>query len=106
MRVLRIGTKCGDVSIKSIPNTLEALQEIVGGYIEIAPEPELANIDLVLVCNEEGVLMNLDLNENLFPFFYTGTCFIAATDCEDFCDMSNEQIAWAKDWLRDLWDHR
>jgi len=40
-----------------IDNTLEALQEFVGGYIEVI---YIGN-DLCLVCNEEGKLKNLEV---------------------------------------------
>ncbi len=39
--------------VREIPNTLEACQELVGGYIE----PVTICTDLVLVCNEEGRLL-------------------------------------------------
>lgn len=35
--------------IVTIPNTLEAMQQMVGGYIEVIPLE-----DVCLVCNEEG----------------------------------------------------
>ena len=44
-----------------IDNTLEAMQEIVGGYIETVP----INENIVLVCNEEGKLKNLPKNRDL-----------------------------------------
>ena len=40
-------------------NTLKALQNIVGGYIEVVT---LAP-DLALICNEEGRIYGLPLNE-------------------------------------------
>ena len=43
--------------LKEIPNTLEALKDIVKGYIEMIRLP--FNHDLVLICNEEGKLLNL-----------------------------------------------
>ena len=38
--------------VVTIPNTLEAMQQMVGGYIEVIPLE-----DVCLVCNEEGKLM-------------------------------------------------
>ena len=40
--------------VVTIPNTLEAMQQMVGGYIEVIPLD-----DVCLVCNEEGKLMGL-----------------------------------------------
>lgn len=45
-----------------IDNTLEALQEFVGGYIETVTITE----KLVLICNEEGKIKNLPKNRELF----------------------------------------
>lgn len=49
--------------MKEIPNTLEALKDIVKGYIEMIRLP--FNYDLVLICNEEGKLLNLPPTLNL-----------------------------------------
>ena len=43
----------------TIPNTLEALQEAVGGYIETVTLPEH---NLVLICNEEGSIRDMPYN--------------------------------------------
>lgn len=40
---------------KTIPNTLEAFQDIVGGYIEVVPLP--GNVRMIV--NEEGKLLSL-----------------------------------------------
>ena len=48
--------------VKEIPHTLEALQQEVGGLIEvICPYADLVG----LVCNEEGKLLGLPLNRAL-----------------------------------------
>lgn len=49
--------------VKEIPHTLEALQQEVGGLIEVIyPYADLVG----LVCNEEGKLLGLPLNRGLF----------------------------------------
>lgn len=40
--------------------SLEELQAIVGGYIEVLP----LNEDEIMVLNEEGKILGLDLNDN------------------------------------------
>lgn len=45
----------GMLEERDIDNTLEAMQEIVGGYIEVVPLSDR----LLVVCNEEGKLMGL-----------------------------------------------
>ena len=44
----------------TIDNTLEAMQRIVGGYIQVVKP---WGGDVVLVCNEEGKVLNLPLNK-------------------------------------------
>lgn len=46
-----------------IANSLEAMQELVGGYIEVIMPYES---QVALVCNEEGRLTNLPLNRALY----------------------------------------
>ena len=46
-----------------IDNSLEAMQELVGGYIEVIMPYES---QVALVCNEEGRLTNLPLNRALY----------------------------------------
>lgn len=43
---------------KEIPNTLESLKEIVGGHIESVT----VSSDMVIICNEEGLYLNLPYN--------------------------------------------
>ena len=54
MRVLRIDTG-HRIYWDDLPNTLKALQQAVGGYIEVVPLTE----QLCVVCNEEGKLIGL-----------------------------------------------
>lgn len=49
--------------VKNIDNSLKALQELVGGNIEITSFDE----GVLLVCNEEGRIHNLPINEN-YPY--------------------------------------
>ncbi len=54
MNVLMIDTK-HRMYWDDVPNTLEALQQAVGGYIEVVP----LNEQLCVICNEEGKLLGL-----------------------------------------------
>lgn len=83
--------------VVEIDDTLDALQELVGGYIEsIYPfEDEVA-----LVCNEEGKLRGLPYNRALYDEdgdmyeLIAGNFFIigAPEDAEDFTSLTQEQI--------------
>lgn len=71
-------------------NTLEAMQEIVGGSIE----PVWFDEDTVLVANEEGKLKNLQLNRSIGTDIIAGTFFIVGDDgSEQFVSLTDEQIA-------------
>ena len=76
---------------REIDDTLEAMQEIVGGYIECVFLGE----DTVMVCNEEGKLMGMQMN---FPFrgdSIVGTIFVCGTDDEgDFTDVPITLEEW------------
>ena len=72
----------------TIPNTLEAMQEMVGGFIEIVYLD-----DVCLVCNEEGKLMGLEGNRRVGYDIIAGTFFLAgATDYGEFCSLTQEQL--------------
>ena len=71
---------------ESIPNTLEALQKVVGGYIETVTFAS----DVVIICNEEGRLKNLPYNCNLFGIPFVGTIIFAGVDGEGFADLPDK----------------
>ena len=54
MRVIQIDTNCCQQTT-DMPNTLEALQNAVGGSIQMVP----LTIELCVVCNEEGKVLGL-----------------------------------------------
>lgn len=68
---------------KQIPNTLEALQAEVGGYIEVVN----INSRLVAIVNEEGRMMNLKPNVcNL-----VGTIVFCSFEEDEFVSIHPEQ---------------
>ena len=72
----------------TIPNTLEAMQQMVGGLIEIVYLD-----DVCLVCNEEGKLMGLEGNRRVGRDIISGTFFLAGdTDYGEFCSLTQEQL--------------
>ena len=68
--------------LRTVPNTLEALQELVGGYIETVT----VATDLVIICNEEGRLMDLPYNCEVCGVPFVGTILFVGVDGEDFTD--------------------
>ena len=70
-----------------IPNTLDALQNEVGGWIEITRPFQ----DAAIICNEEGILLDLPANVRYGSVLYFGPIVIAGTvlgpDGEEFTDI-------------------
>jgi hypothetical protein len=67
--------------LKTIPNTLEAMQGLVGGYIELIQTEEGFNV----FCNEEGKLTGLEPNFYLTierTDYLAGQIFVTLDDGE------------------------
>ena len=73
-----------------LPDTLEAMQDVVGGHIEIAyPFSDRACI----VCNETGLLDGLPLNRAVnAETIIAGTFFVCGLGEEDLKSLSKEQV--------------
>ena len=95
MNVLKICPGCKPETV-TIPHTLRAMQEIVGGTIEaIYPYED----EVALVCNDEGKLRNLPLNRAVRDpetgavlDIIAGTFFICGLSEDDFVSLNKEQI--------------
>lgn len=86
----------GQISeIAEIENTLEAFQEIVGGYIEVMPLIER----LVLIVNEEGKLKGLEPNIYVNGDCLVGTVIVTAVDGEEFRSLTVHEIQAVRSWL-------
>lgn len=87
----------GEISrIVTIPNTLYALQELVGGYIEVH---HIGN-GLLLVMDEDGRLKGLPENVRCVQYgTIVGPVFITADQDEDFRSLTTEEIQTARAWL-------
>ncbi|MGN1299454.1 MAG: DUF3846 domain-containing protein [Candidatus Scatovivens sp.] len=73
-----------------IDNTLRAKQKLVGGLIEVVQYDE----DVVLVCNEEGKILNMPPNLVFDYDYIAGNCFVIGDDYErgEFRSLSFEEI--------------
>ena len=63
-------------------NTLKALQQEVGGYIEVITLPYGA----ALICNEEGRILGLSDNGRVCGVDVVGTVLIVGVTGPDVCD--------------------
>lgn len=73
--------------VREIPNTLEAMQEAVGGYIETLTFAT----DCAAIVNEEGKLRGLPVNFELLGEVLVGNVLFVGVDGEDFCSLSEPQ---------------
>lgn len=78
------------------------LQALVGGYIEPCAPVELKKKGIELLCNEEGLLAQLPVNINMFPFFFVGTLVAVGVSGENFVSLTPEQESYLKKWLEAL----
>lgn len=76
--------------IREIPNTLKALQEQVGGFIEVLT----VATDMALICNEEGRLMGLPYNCDVLGISFVGTIMAVGVDGEEFTDVPIDLNTW------------
>ena len=80
----------------SIPHTLEAMQEMVGGCIQaVYPYGD----PVAIVCNEEGKLIGMEPNRairdqesNEIVDIVCGPFFICGLGEEDFCSLTEKQM--------------
>lgn len=69
--------------LEPIRNDLESLQLFVDGYIEAVG----ITSDLVLICNEEGRIRNMEYNVNILNMPIYGPIINAGVDGEEFDDL-------------------
>lgn len=100
MQVIKIDPGCAP-QLADIPNTLEALQQAVGGNIEmITVRLDIRGLrPLVLIVNEEGRLMGLPANGSLMVptaarHLLVGPVLIAQQDRsgEDLCGVTEAHL--------------
>ncbi len=78
--------------LRTIENTLESLQKIVGGKIETVT----MFTDLVVICNEEGRIKEMPFNCKLLGVDFVGTIILAGVDGEEFGDSPEDEKAWRR----------
>ena len=95
MRVLY--KKVGENPVVKIINaSLEAKQELVGGLIEVVPYE-----DVLIICNEEGKILNLPPNVVFDYDYIAGDFFVIGDDYEhgDFKSLTKDEIEYYKNDL-------
>lgn len=74
--------------IAEIENTLEALQQGVGGKLEAVT---LAS-DACVLCNEEGRLLGMPYNTTICGVSFVGPLLIVGIAGEDFAGLTEQQV--------------
>ena len=88
IRVLKIEPGRPPEEVK-MANTLEALQEAVGGLIEVVT----LDSDVCLICNDEGKLIGLPGNRRLRDDIIAGTFVIVGDDGDGgLCALSDDAV--------------
>lgn len=82
--------------VELVENTLSALQQLVGGYIESYTIDE----DLTLLCNEEGLLLDLPYNATIAGNPFVGTVVAVGVRGEDFCSIPSANVPFVLRMLR------
>lgn len=72
---------------REIDNTLEALQELVDGYIETVNLPG----GIVMIVNEEGKILRLTMSFRFNYGLIHGTAVFVGVNGEDFCSLNDDQ---------------
>ena len=75
-----------------IQKDLKEYQRLVNGYIEVAYLPD--DCDVVLICNDEGKINNMELNRDIGYDIIAGPFLVVGDDYEnaDFKSLTDEQI--------------
>lgn len=81
MKAIRKKPGC-EPELIDIDNTLAALQQEVGGYIET-----VSIADVVIICNEEGRLCGLSYNCRFVGVDFVCTILVVGRNKDEFCDV-------------------
>lgn len=81
--------------LMAIDNTLEALQEIVGGYIETFTFSQ----DVTLIINEDGRILGLPVNRDFCGHRFVGPMvFVGYDDEGEFVDLPEDALRYFETW--------
>lgn len=81
---------------------LADLQYLVGGLIQPFTPPEMRKRGITLLCSEDGLLTQMPVNINMFPFFFVGTLVAVGVAGDEFVSLTPDQEEYVKKWLEEL----
>ena len=93
IKILTLNPGESELQVKEIDNTLKELQSIVGGYIEVV---NIGN-NCIIICNEEGKILNLKPNILFGNDVIVGTIIFSKFNDEgEFISLDDEDIEFIK----------
>ena len=86
--------------ITEIDNKLHEFQKIVGGYIETVTLMD-EDPQVVIICNEEGRLLDLPYNCTINGIDFVGPIIAVGIEDDDFGDLPSSitAVVWDEDFL-------
>ena len=75
--------------LMELENTLAALQQAVGGYIETVT----LSVDTAIICNEEGRLRGLPYNCDFLGISFVGPILVVGIDGDEMCSLDDGDAA-------------
>ena len=100
---LNIDTSTVEMKVIEIDDTLEEMQRLVGGHIEVYPVCFEHNI--ILICNEEGKLDDLpatalvEVDKRLSPEVICGNFFVCRVSGENMVSIEDGDIEYIKEFI-------
>lgn len=88
--------------VKEVENTLEALQELVEGYIEVVRVGNVYDGALRFIVNEEGRLRGMKRNVFTMDGDLCGPVLLLGVDGEDFRSLTDSEVEFGVDILTSL----
>lgn len=86
-----------DPHLKEIDNTLENMQNIVGGLLQFVQLED----DVIIVCNEEGKSLNLEINKIIKDDVICGTFIILGQKDKKCISLNNKQVIKYKRFFKE-----
>lgn len=79
--------------VTHIPNELEPMQQLVGGYIEtVSLFTNGKNRKIVLIVDKEGIIKDKPENMSTIAHGIRGNCFFVAAQGEEFVSLDKDEI--------------
>lgn len=86
-----------DPHLKEIDNTLENMQNIVGGLLQFVQLED----DVIIVCNEEGKSLNQEINKIIKDDVICGTFIILGQKDKKCISLNNKQVIKYKRFFKE-----